>query len=88
MPGFTTAAPTLTCHTPNRADLLLNVLPWIGIVMLIGLFTGILVGWISRKAGDNTWEAARHGLTAAIAPVGPLLTVTTLAITLLNTCPS
>ncbi|MFJ3981273.1 hypothetical protein [Streptomyces fungicidicus] len=70
----------------SAADRVLGVLPWIVLVLLLGLVTGLIVAWISRKAGDNAWEAARHGFTAAVLPTGPLLAVVTLVSTLTLMC--
>ncbi|MGW3205992.1 hypothetical protein [Streptomyces sp. NPDC001135] len=80
------AAPSATCHASQPMDRLLAVMPWIAIVILISLVTGLAVTWISLKADDNRWEATRHGLTAAITSFGPLLAVVTLVSTLLTTC--
>jgi hypothetical protein len=71
---------------PSLWSLAWSVLPWVGIVALTGLITGGGVVWISRRAGDNRWEAVRHGLLASLASVGPLLTALAVVVNLVSQC--
>ncbi|MET8276248.1 hypothetical protein [Streptomyces sp. NPDC005096] len=66
--------------------MMLSFLPWVVIVALAGLITGGGVVWISRRAGDNRWEALRHGLFASLASVGPLLAVLAVVANLVSQC--
>ncbi|MEU6339193.1 hypothetical protein ABZ839_33195 [Streptomyces cellulosae] len=81
-----TAAAATACTRPGFADLTLDFLPWALIILLAGMFMGAVVGWISRRAGDNRWESLRHGLTAWVTCTGPLLAVLLCLLTLASQC--
>ncbi|MFF8971046.1 hypothetical protein [Streptomyces sp. NPDC014995] len=74
------------CVAPSLWSLTASLLPWAGILALTALFIGGGVAWISRRAGDNRWEALRHGLLAAFVSGGPLLTVLAVVVNLMSRC--
>jgi hypothetical protein len=84
--GITFAAAATGCTQPSLASLALSFLPWIFLVLLAGLLMGAVVGWISRRAGDNPWEALRHGLTAVMTYTSLLLAVLFCLVNLVSQC--
>ncbi|MFQ6197048.1 hypothetical protein [Streptomyces sp. NPDC000405] len=74
------------CTSPSLAVLTATVLPWLAVILMTGLLAGAVVGWISRRGGDNPWLALRHGLLTVVASVGPLLAVLTLVVNLAGQC--
>jgi hypothetical protein len=74
------------CVPPEPMQRLLDVLPWIGGVLLVSLAVGVVITCLSLCAGDKCWEAIRHGITAAVTSAGPLITMTVFLFTLLDPC--
>ncbi|MEU8194195.1 hypothetical protein AB0C10_10475 [Microbispora amethystogenes] len=52
-----------------------ETLPWIGLILAAGVLAGVGIIVLSRKAGDNRWEAIRFGIMGSMAVVGPLLSL-------------
>ncbi|MFB7257581.1 hypothetical protein [Streptomyces nojiriensis] len=86
MPNGLDQAAEAGCVSPSLWMLVAAALPWLAVILMAGVMTGVLVGWISRRGGDNTWLALRHGLLAVPAAVGPLLAVLVLVVTLVGQC--
>ncbi|MYW70039.1 hypothetical protein GTY65_39195 [Streptomyces sp. SID8379] len=74
------------CLPLSPAGRLLALFPYLWFIVVIGLLIGLLVSWLSRRAGDNAWESARHGMVTGLAVAGPLLTVLTLIAVLPTAC--
>ncbi|MGW4289501.1 hypothetical protein ACWEIK_21520 [Streptomyces sp. NPDC004673] len=74
------------CVPLSPAERLFALLPYLCFIGVVGLLIGLLVGWLSRRAGDNAWESARHGMATGLTVAGPLLTVLTLLAVLPAAC--
>ncbi|MFJ8105744.1 hypothetical protein [Streptomyces sp. NPDC096132] len=74
------------CEALSLGNLAASMLPWVGCVTLTTVLFGGGIVWISRRAGDNGWEALRHGLLASFVSLGPLLTVLAIVVSLVSRC--
>ncbi|MEU5403906.1 hypothetical protein ABZ348_32015 [Streptomyces sp. NPDC005963] len=74
------------CAPLSPAERLLALFPYLWLIVVIGVLIGLLVGWLSRRAGGNDWESARHGTATGLTAAGPLLTVLTLLAVLPTPC--
>ncbi|MEU6843536.1 hypothetical protein ABZ930_16840 [Streptomyces sp. NPDC046716] len=74
------------CMRLSPGDRLLALVPYLWLIVVIGVLIGLVVGWLSRRAGDNSWESARQGMATGLTITGPLLSVLTLLAVLPPAC--
>jgi hypothetical protein len=62
-------------HQPSAVTGFGQTLPWIGLILTVGVVAGVGLTVLGRKAGENRSEAIRSGIMGSVAVVGPLLTL-------------